>query len=91
VDDVGVARRPAQRPAHGREHGRGKPGLAAEARHDSRRSAKAAVVLRPDNGDLDAALAQAPDLVGDESSGEVLLVARIGGREDGDLQLAEIL
>ena len=40
---------------------------------------------------LSVACAQAPDLVGDESSGEVLLVARIGGREDGDLQLAEIL
>jgi hypothetical protein len=31
------------------------------------------------------------DEVGDEPSGEIIVVPRKGGREDGDLQLAEIL
>jgi hypothetical protein len=91
VDDVGVARSRAQRSSHrGNDDGR-QPRLPLESRDYSRVTTEPAVALGANDGDLDIARAQVLDEVGDESSGEVLLVARIGGREDGDLQLAEIL
>jgi hypothetical protein len=96
VNQIGVPARTANGRAHREEHERSPPRTLAERGRDVLGAAEAAIRTRSDDGDLDSALAQPFHEVGDEAPGEVVLVPRIRGREDGDLQspaslLAEIL
>jgi hypothetical protein len=91
MDEIGVSRGAAKRPGHRSEHHRSEPRLAPKPGHDSSGAAEAPEVLGPHDGDLDTAGLQPLDQIGDEPSGEVPLAARVGRREDGDLQGEEIL
>jgi hypothetical protein len=91
VDDVGVLGRTAEGSAHRAEDDGSEPRLAAKPGHEAGVTSEAAIALRPDDRDLDAARLEPFDEVGDEAPGEVALAAWIRRREDGDLQGARIL
>ena len=88
MHEIGITRRPANCPRHCSHEERSCPGPSPEVAGDSTCPGKPE---RPENGgrhnvDRDTALAQALDRVGDEASARIIVVARIGRREDDDLQ-----
>ena len=88
MHQVGITRRPSNRPRHRSHEERSCPGPPSEVVGDSTWPGKPE---RPEDGgrdnvDRDTALAQALDRVGDEAPARIVVVARVGRREDDDLQ-----
>ena len=88
MHELGITRRPSNRPRHRSNEERSCPGPPSEVVGDSTCLGKPE---RPENGgrddvDRDTALAQALDRIGDEAPTRIDVVARVGRREDDDLQ-----
>ena len=86
VNEIGGGRRPARARGHRAEQRRAGPRPAAEVGDDAVAvgEPEIAEVARGEHVDLDPATPEALDGIGDEAAGEVVVVPRIGGREDRD-------